>query len=95
MSLTMINSLSSTQGDYSKEAHEHLASHGFAPMLRQCVSGLCCGLQLSWIDLNTQCSMAKTLERGQEKVRRSEPWVQTLHEGGGLVHGDIRMVTSC
>ena len=78
---------------YSKEAHEHLASHGFAPMLRQCVQ-----VSAGWIAVIMDRSKYKVLHGqklsnvGQEKVRRKvNSVVQTLHKEG-FVHGDIRNV---
>ena len=76
---------------YSKEAHECLASHGFAPMLRQCVQ-----VSTGWITVIMDRSKYEVLygkilsNTEQEKVRRKvNNMVQVLHEEG-FVHGDIR-----
>jgi len=78
---------------YSKETHEHLASYGFAPMLRQCVQ-----VSAEWIAIIMDRSKYEVLygqmlsNAEQEKVRRKvNSMVQVLHEGG-FVHGDIRDV---
>ena len=70
---------------YSKDAHEHLASHGFVPTLRQCVQ-----VSAEWVAVIMDRSKYTILygqnfsnvEQEKTRVRRKVNSVQVLHEEG-------------
>jgi len=76
---------------YSKAAHNYLASRGLAPMLRQCIQ-----ISVDWTVVvmdRSECRLLSnmTLSKAQqEKVRSKVQYIVCMLHEGGFVHGDIR-----